>query len=66
MNTATAAPWIAPSILSAKISPCLGADVDAVLTAGADIVHFDVMNNHYCAEPHHRPAGLRGAAQVMA
>ena len=38
--------WIAPSILSADLA-CLGAEVDAVLEAGADIVHFDVMDNHY-------------------
>ena len=38
--------WIAPSILSANIAQ-LGAEVDAVLVAGADIVHFDVMDNHY-------------------
>jgi ribulose-phosphate 3-epimerase len=38
--------WIAPSILSANFA-CLGAEVDAVLEAGADIVHFDVMDNHY-------------------
>jgi len=37
---------IAPSILSADFAR-LGADVDAVLEAGADIVHFDVMDNHY-------------------
>ena len=39
-------PLIAPSILSADFAR-LGADVDAVLDAGADIVHFDVMDNHF-------------------
>ncbi|SQH74853.1 D-ribulose-5-phosphate 3-epimerase [Shewanella benthica] len=37
---------IAPSILSANFAR-LGEDVDAVLNAGADVVHFDVMDNHY-------------------
>jgi ribulose-phosphate 3-epimerase len=39
-------PWIAPSILSADFAR-LGEEVDAVLKAGADIIHFDVMDNHY-------------------
>jgi ribulose-phosphate 3-epimerase len=39
-------PWIAPSILSADFAR-LGEEVDAVLRDGADIVHFDVMDNHY-------------------
>jgi ribulose-phosphate 3-epimerase len=38
--------WIAPSILSADFSR-LGAEIEAVLDAGADIIHFDVMDNHY-------------------
>ena len=37
---------IAPSILSADFAR-LGEEVDAVLQAGADVVHFDVMDNHY-------------------
>jgi ribulose-phosphate 3-epimerase len=39
-------PLIAPSILSADFAR-LGDDVNAVLDAGADIVHFDVMDNHF-------------------
>lgn len=38
--------WIAPSILSADFSR-LGEEVGAVLEAGADVIHFDVMDNHY-------------------
>ena len=38
--------WIAPSILSADFAR-LGEEVDAVVSAGADLIHFDVMDNHY-------------------
>jgi ribulose-phosphate 3-epimerase len=38
--------WIAPSILSADFAR-LGEEVAAVLQAGADIIHLDVMDNHY-------------------
>jgi len=38
--------WIAPSILSADFAR-LGAQVEAAIDAGADVVHFDVMDNHY-------------------
>ncbi|PLA74032.1 ribulose-phosphate 3-epimerase [Hydrogenovibrio sp. SC-1] len=38
--------WIAPSILSADFAQ-LGKDVKDVIASGADVVHFDVMDNHY-------------------
>lgn len=38
--------WIAPSILSADFAR-LGEECEAVLEAGADVIHFDVMDNHY-------------------
>ncbi len=39
-------PWISPSILAADFSR-LGEEVRNVLDAGADSIHFDVMDNHY-------------------
>ena len=39
-------PWIAPSILAADFAR-LGDEVASVLEAGADIIHFDVMDSHY-------------------
>ena len=38
--------FIAPSILAADFAR-LGEEVDNALAAGADMVHFDVMDNHY-------------------
>jgi ribulose-phosphate 3-epimerase len=38
--------WVAPSILSADFAR-LGEEVSAVLDGGADLIHFDVMDNHY-------------------
>ncbi len=39
-------PKIAPSILAADFA-CLGDEVEAVLAGGADLIHFDVMDNHF-------------------
>ncbi len=43
---------IAPSILSADFAR-LGEEVEAVIDAGANLVHFDVMDNHYAVSYTH-------------
>jgi ribulose-phosphate 3-epimerase len=45
-NSLTRQVWLAPSILAADFAK-LGEEVHAVLDAGADMIHFDVMDNHF-------------------
>ena len=53
---------IAPSLLSADFAR-LGDEVRAVVAAGADLIHFDVMDNHYVPNLTIGPLVLRGAAK---
>ena len=55
-------PWICPSILAADFAR-LGDEVSNVLAAGADTIHFDVMDNHYVPQSFRRAAGAKRIAQ---
>ncbi|MEY4589908.1 MAG: hypothetical protein RL497_1984 [Pseudomonadota bacterium] len=54
--------WLAPSILSADLAR-LGEDVAQVLKAGGDLVHFDVMDNHYVPNLTFGPMVLKALRQ---